>query len=138
MKNGLLKIVLVMVGIIAVTVGAGFALSTPAPAADTVVVLRTSGMTCGSCAAKIEGALKVVQGVDAVQVDVVRGMVLVAFNSQAAKADDLAAKISASGYNSTVATVLTMDQYLAVTGGGSTSGAKQAGCGGDCCNKNKQ
>lgn len=136
MRKGLFRLLFAMAAIIAITVGAGFALSSPAPAPDAVAVLKTAGMTCNSCAAKIEAALKAERGVDAVQVDVERGMVLVAFDSRATKAEDIAAKVTASGYHSAVRTQLTMEQYLAVTGGGGAA-PKQAGCGG-CCNKTKQ
>jgi hypothetical protein len=50
--------------------------------ADQVVVLRTSGMTCSSCVAKITKALQSQRGVAATEIDLAGGLVLAGYDSK--------------------------------------------------------
>ena len=49
--------------------------------ADAVVVLKSSGMTCGSCAAKITKALQNERGVAATEVDLEGGWVIAGYTA---------------------------------------------------------
>ncbi|KAF0221230.1 MAG: heavy metal-binding domain-containing [Geobacteraceae bacterium] len=106
--------------------------------ADSVVVLKAQGVTCGSCAGKIEKALKEKPGVASVEVDVDSGQVAVAYDAKAAKPEILAETVTALGYGSSILQNFSAEQYRATTGrnGASQSPAK-SGCGGGCCNKNR-
>jgi len=104
-------------------------------AADAVAVLKTTGMTCGSCAAKIEGALKGSGGVSSVEVDVATGTVMVGYDSRQATPDALAGVVTSTGYGCAVAQVITPEQYQSLRG--ETKTARAGGCGGGCCPKNR-
>ena len=133
------KIGIAAVLALAIGVGAAFALSTAGSAfvADSVVVLKSQGVTCGSCAGKIEKALKEKPGVVAVEVDVDAGLVTVAYDSKVAKHETLAETVTALGYGSSILQVLSAEQYRTMTGRTvAVQTAKTGGCGG-CCNINK-
>ena len=68
---------------------------TPATAACD---LRVGGMDCASCAATIEAALRKLDGVDDVRVDVVAGRVRVDYASEAVSPAEFAAAIRRVGY----------------------------------------
>jgi len=136
MKVGFTAVALVLLG-----VGAVFAITSTAPArhADAVVILKAQGVTCGSCAGKIEKALKEKPGVAAVEVDVDNGRVTAAFDSTAVKPEILAETVTALGYGSNIQETLSLEQYRARAGRGVTAqNASAGGCGGGCCNKNKK
>ena len=71
-------------------------MSTPVPASQ--VRLRVSGMDCASCAAAVEGALKRIDGVRDVQVDVVGGQVRVGYIEGEVELADMAGAIRSVGY----------------------------------------
>lgn len=124
--------------ILALAVGAGvvFALNKPvsAVAADAVAVLKSQGVTCGSCAGKIEKALKEKHGVASVEVDVDAGRVVVAYDSKVVKPEILAETVTGLGYGSSIMQAMSADQYRATTGRDlPVQAAKAGGCG--CCNK---
>lgn len=123
--------------VLALVVGAGalFALNHPVPgvAADAVAVLKSQGVTCGSCAGKIEKALKEKPGVASVEVEVDAGRVNVAYDSKVVKPETLAETVSGLGYGSSVMQVISADQYRATTGRDLPVQAAKAGCA--CCNK---
>ncbi len=104
-------------------------------AADAVAVLKTNGMTCGSCAGRIESVLKEKAGVASVQVDVDGGRVVVAYDSKVAKPEALAESVTGIGYGSSILQTLSSEEYKALTGNGGASAAKTGGCA--CCNKKK-
>jgi copper chaperone CopZ len=82
------------------------------------IKLDVSGMTCGSCVKHVTNALKPLDGVEDVSVDLATGKVKV--TRAADKADDLIA-------------ALVEDGYPAQLDAGGTNQAKQAGgCGGGC------
>lgn len=101
-----------------------------ATAATAVAVLKTTGMTCGSCSEKITGSLKTVKGVSHTEVDLGGGYVIVGFDAEATSPESLAEQVSKTGYGSTVQTVLTPDQFKQITG---RDIGQMAQAGGGCC-----
>lgn len=104
--------------------------------ADAVVVLKTSGMTCGSCITKITKALQAERGVAATEVDLERGWVIAGYDSKQVAPQELVRRVAATGFASTVETVVTPEQFKKLAGrnignpsaGSGCCGAK--GCGG--------
>lgn len=98
---------------------------------DSVAVLRTTGMTCGSCASKISDALKSVPGVAITEVDVTNGWVVVGYETKVVQPEKLAEKVKEAGYNSKVYDVLTPERYKQLTGRDiGRKVALSSGCGG--------
>lgn len=115
------------------------------PTADSVALLRTTGMTCGSCSEAITAALTKGKGVAATEVDPAGGWVVVGYDSKSVTPEALARKVGQAGYASSVYAVLSPEQYKRITGQeiariGSTSGGcggcgpKGGGCGGNTTN----
>ncbi|MDD2736408.1 MAG: heavy-metal-associated domain-containing protein [Desulfuromonadaceae bacterium] len=111
--------------------------------ADSVAVLRTTGMTCGSCSSKITKALESLKGVAVTEVDVEGGWVVVGYDTKSVKPEALAAQVISSGFGSNVYKVLTPEQFKQATG--RDIGAKaipSSGCcggkGGGCGSTNKK
>lgn len=128
--------------VLALVIGAGavFGLNQPAPGAnaDSVAILKSQGVTCGSCAGRIEKTLKEKPGVASVEVDVDAGRVMVAYESKATKPETLAETVTGLGYGSSILQVLSTEQYKAMTGRNvQVQTAKAGGCGGGCCNRNR-
>lgn len=105
--------------------------------ADSVVVLQTAGMTCGSCSSKITKALEALKGVAATEVDVSGGWVIVGYDTTVVKPEILAEKVTGTGFNSNVHRVLTPEQFKQITGRnvGQNLASSKGGCGG--CGGNK-
>lgn len=105
--------------------------------ADSIAVLKTAGMTCGSCADKITRALESLKGVAATEVDVERGWVIVGYDTKSVKPEALASTVTASGFDSNVHEVLTPEQFRKITGRtiGQNAAPTKGGCG---CGGNKQ
>jgi len=106
--------------------------------ADSVAVLKTSGMTCGSCANRITRALETVQGVAASEVDLEGGWVLVGYDTKIVKPEALVEKVNQAGFSSNLHQVLTAEQFKQSNGrflgqksesGSGCCGGKGAGCG---------
>lgn len=130
------KLANILLVVIALAVVAVFAFSVRLEAAaDAVVVLKTNGMTCGSCAGLIEKALKASTGVASVEVDLDAGQVVVGYDSKLAEPGKLAAGVTGIGYGSSILQTMTAEEYRAVTGRDVKARAAKGGCG--CCN-NKQ
>ena len=102
--------------------------------ADSVAVLRTVGMTCGSCSSRITKALESVKGVAVTEVDVNGGWVIVGYDQKAVKPERLAEKVSGAGFSSKVSEVLSPEQFRQITGRnvGQNAAATSGGCGGGC------
>lgn len=101
--------------------------------ADTVVVLRTSGMTCGSCIQKVTKALQSEKGVAATEVDLEGGWVIAGYDSKQVAPEKLAKSVAATGYGSTIQMVITPEQFKKMAG--RDVGQKAAGGSGcACCN----
>lgn len=113
--------------------------------ADSVAVLRTTGMTCGSCSSKITSALESLKGVAATEVDVNNGWVIVGYDTKAVQPEKLADKVKEAGFNSAVQEVVTPERFKQITGRNiGEKVAPSGGCGG-CgsgkgggCGSNKQ
>jgi copper chaperone CopZ len=98
--------------------------------ADTIAVLKTSGMTCGSCSSRITKALETLKGVAVTEVDVEGGWVVVGYATRAVKPEALAAAVSGAGFGSKVHQVLTPEQFKQITGRDVGNNASTSGCGG--------
>jgi len=99
--------------------------------ADSVAVLRTTGMTCGSCSSKIAKALESLKGVAVTEVDVEGGWVVVGYDTKAVKPEALAEKVSGAGFGSNVHLVLTPARFKQMTGRDiGMNASPSGGCGG--------
>jgi copper chaperone CopZ len=98
--------------------------------ADSVAVLKTSGMTCGSCSNKITKALESLNGVAATEVDLDGGWVIVSYDAKNVKPESLAEKVSSAGFNSSVHVVLSPEQFRQAAGRGI---GEKAGPASGCC-----
>lgn len=105
--------------------------------ADSIAVLRTTGMTCGSCSSKITETLETQKGVANTEVDVEGGWVIVGYDTKSVKPETLAEKVTASGFSSNVHLILTPEQFKQTTGrdlgkkgepGSGCCGGKSGGC----------
>ncbi len=65
--------------------------------------LNVTGMHCGHCQAKVEGALKGIQGVYTAIVDLQDGEAEVDFNDDSVTTDQLVAAVQRAGYTAKVA-----------------------------------
>lgn len=130
MKKGKYINVVLVLAAVALLVVCAFAVRID-PAADKVAVLATTGMTCGGCKAAVEKALRTKTGVAAVEVDVKRGRVVVAYDSKKTVPDLLASVVTGAGYGSRVSEVLGIGQFRAITGRNiGQKAASSGGCGG--------
>ncbi|HEY6009493.1 MAG TPA: heavy metal-associated domain-containing protein, partial [Geobacteraceae bacterium] len=131
--KGVVKLGIIIVLALVVGASAVFAINQPdtGVAADAVAILKSQGVTCGSCAGRIEAALREKPGVASVEVDVDAGRVAVAYDSKVARAETLAETVTAAGYGSSILQVLTSEQYTVLTGRNvPVRTAKTGGCGG--------
>jgi copper chaperone CopZ len=106
--------------------------------ADSITVLRTTGMTCGSCSSKITKALESLKGVAVSEVDVEGGWVVIGYDTKTVKPQALAEKVSSTGFSSNVHMVLSPEQFKKITGrdigvkatpSSGCCGGKGGGCG---------
>ena len=84
--------------------------------ADSITVLRTSGMTCSSCSSKITKALESLKGVAVTEVDLNGGWVIVGYDTKSVKPESIAQKVSGIGFKSDVYGVLTPEEFRRITG----------------------
>ena len=98
--------------------------------ADSIAVLKTTGMTCGSCSDKITKALESMKGVAVTEVDIEGGWVIVGYDTKSVKPEALAEKVNGTGFGSNVHDVLTPEQFKQVTG---RDIGKKASAGSGCC-----
>jgi copper chaperone CopZ len=135
MKNKIINMVLVLMAIVVLAVLAFSVRVNITP--DSVVVMRTLGMTCGSCADKISKALGIRKGVASTEVDTDAGRVIVWYDSKATKAETLAQTLTGAGYGSSVLVSMPAAKYRAMTGkSGATRTSAMTGCGSRCCAEN--
>lgn len=107
--------------------------------ADSVAVLRTIGMTCGSCSSKITEALGSLKGVAATEVDVSGGWVIVGYDTSTLKPETLAEKVKGAGFESNVHQVLTPEQFRQIAGRNIGQKNSTGGCcGSGGCGMNRQ
>ncbi|MBT9173219.1 MAG: Copper chaperone CopZ [Syntrophomonadaceae bacterium] len=62
------------------------------------LTLKIGGMTCNHCKMKVGKALRTMDGVENVQVDINTGQTTVSFDSARLRAEDLRAVVSEAGY----------------------------------------
>jgi len=131
MKNKIINMTLILtavlfLAVLAVRVRAG-------ATADSVTILKTSGMTCGSCADRIGKALQGIKGVASTEVDLDGGRVIVGYDTKTVKPEVLAENVKKAGFDSTVQAVMTPEQYRQNTGRDMGAGAiTPSGCCGRC------
>ncbi len=131
MKRNAVNLLLVFTAIVVVGI---FAFSVRLEAsANSVAILRAHGMTCGSCAAKIEQSLRGATGVASVQVNVGGGEVVVGYDSNHVRPEAIAERITGSGYGCSIIQVLTPEQYASMTGKNIAAARQGGGCGSGCC-----
>lgn len=99
---------------------------------DSVAVLKTTGMTCKSCANRVCAALQGIKGVASTEVDLEGGKVIVGYDTRAVRPETLTASIKKSGFDSTIQEVVTPEQYrqIAGKGVGANGAGRPGGCGG--------
>lgn len=126
---------LIVVGIAAIVLAVFAFFVRVGDRSDSVVVLKTLGMTCESCSRKITNALSSLEGAVSAEVDVAEGRVTIWYDSKMIGPDRLAQTVTASGYGSSILINTTKEEFRAMTGkiGSSTTPAKGGGCGGGCC-----
>ncbi|WP_243371672.1 heavy metal-associated domain-containing protein [Geotalea sp. SG265] len=131
MKKRIINILLV-VAVVALMVYLAFQVKIKQPPEE-VAVLKTMGMTCGSCAGKIENALLRLPGTVGVEVDVAGGWVLVGYRSASAKPETFAAAVNGAGFRSWLMEKMTIADFKKVTGRDfGAKGSKKGGCKGGC------
>jgi copper chaperone len=62
------------------------------------LTFKIGGMTCNDCKMKMETALRTMNGVENVQVDLNTGQATVSFDSARLRAEELRAMVSEAGY----------------------------------------
>jgi periplasmic mercuric ion binding protein len=102
------------------------------PAADSVSILETAGMTCNGCVADIEKALQQRKGVAAVEVNVEGGWVVVGYDSKNITPESIVSTVSGLGFKSRVHDLLSIEQFKAMTGRNMGTKIKTIGCAGGC------
>ncbi|MBT1075827.1 heavy-metal-associated domain-containing protein [Geobacter grbiciae] len=105
-----------------------------APVPNAVAAIKTVGMTCGSCAGKIEKALKPMKGVAGVEVDVEGGWVLVGYDTNSANPEAFAGAVRKAGFQSWLREQMSLADFRRVAG--RDFGAKvirSGGCGTGRC-----
>ncbi|HJV37124.1 heavy-metal-associated domain-containing protein [Geomonas sp.] len=104
--------------------------------ADAVVVMKTSGMGCASCTARVSKALQSEKGVAATEVDLQRGVVVAGYDSKQVSAEKLVRTVTEAGFASNVQSVITPEQFRKVSGHnvGRLAGGDGC-CGRGCCAK---
>jgi len=130
-----------IVAVVAILILLAFRVRTGATA-DSVAVLRTTGMTCGSCSSKITKALVSIKGVAVTEVDVNGGWVIVGYEKNAVTPERLAEKVTGAGFYSKLTRVITPEQFRQLTGRniGQNPGQSSGCCGGQGggCGANKK
>lgn len=122
---GIVVVVVVLLGVLAFHVRTG-------ATADSVAVLKTTGMTCGSCSSKITKAVGALRGVAVTEVDVDGGWVIVGYDDKIVKPDAIVQAVKGSGFGSNVYAVLTPEQFRRATGRAiGTKAASSRGCCGE-------
>lgn len=136
MKNKVVNSIIILIAVIFLTVLA-FHVRVGATA-DSIAVLKTTGMTCDSCSSKISKALESLNGVAVTEVDVEGGWVIVGYDTKDVKPEMLADKVKGVGFGSNVHMILTPEQFKQIAGRaiGEKAGSS-GGCGGGCCAKKK-
>lgn len=127
MKNKILNTALILAAVVVLVVFACYV--RVGATADSVAVMRTTGMTCSSCVKKITTVLQAEKGVAATEVDLAGGYVIAGYDSKQVAPERLAQAVQSTGFSSKVVEVLTPAQFKAVAGR-DLGALAQGGCGG--------
>jgi copper chaperone len=95
--------------------------------------LKVDGMTCASCVASATKALKRVEGVQDVEVDLGSGIARVSGEHATHQVPELVAALGEAGYGSSVAMGATAAHQHTAGGCGAAAGAGAKGRGSCCC-----
>ena len=68
----------------------------------TTIILSISGMSCGNCVRHVEGALKKLPGVAAVEVELSSGRATVEYDATAVTPDVLKKAVADAGYTAAI------------------------------------
>lgn len=140
MKNKNINVVILVSAVTLLSVFAFFV--RVGATADSVAVLRTTGMTCGSCSSKITKALETLKGVAVTEVDVEGGWVIVGYDTKTVTPEALTEKVNGTGFGTNVHQVLTPEQFKQLTGrdigARATSNSGCCGSKGGGCGSNKK
>lgn len=101
--------------------------------ADTVAVLDISGMTCGSCVAKVKKALQAEHGIVSVNVDIDSGRAVVGYAAEKIKPAAIAATVAGLGFTCRLVEVSSLAKFKSMHGDMAVGPARTSGC--DCSNK---
>lgn len=105
-----------------------------APVPNAVAALKTIGMTCGSCADKIEKALRPMNGVAGVEVDVNGGWVLVGYDTASANPETFAGAVRKAGFKSWLMKQMSLADFRRVSGRDfGAKAVRSGGCGTGGC-----
>lgn len=115
MKIGPVEKILIALSVLVVLGSFAFAINA-VPKPDSVVVLKTLNMTCGSCAKTIEKTLLGKPGVGEVSVDVAAAQVVVIYDARITNPETLAAAVTAAGYQSGIVQSLSLERFREITG----------------------
>jgi copper chaperone CopZ len=130
MKSGILNTCLILAVVVILAVFAFYV--RVGATADKIVVLRTSGMTCGSCISKVTKALQSERGVASTEVDLAGGWVIAGYDSKLIAPEKLAKAVAESGFASSVQSVMTPEQFKKIAGrdvGQQHAASATCGCG---------
>ena len=138
MENKVLNACLLLAVLVILGVSAFFVRA--AATADSVVLLKTSGMTCAGCSDQVTKALQNERGVAATEVDLERGLVIAGYDSKQVVPEQLARRVVATGFDCSVRAVLTPEQFKKIAGRDMGRPPHGSGyCGSkDCCGKPTQ
>lgn len=129
MKNRIINVVILVSAVTLLSVLAFYV--KVGATADSVAVLKTTGMTCGSCSSRITSELEAQNGVAVTEVDVEGGWVVVGYDTKTVKPESLVEKVHGAGFVSNVHQVLTPEQFKKITGRDIGKNASPlGGCGG--------
>ena len=97
---------------------------------NSIAILKTAGMTCGSCSKKITATLEGMQGVAVTEVDVEGGWVIIGYDTKTVGPELLVERVTGSGFDSNVHLIMTPEQFKQTTGRylGNAAGSG-SGCG---------
>ncbi len=100
---------------------------------DTVAVLDISGMTCGSCVAKVNNAIQTKQGIASVDVDIDSGRAVVGYAADKIKPAAITAAVTGLGFTCRLVEVSNLAEFKSRHP--DTAFGQQGAAGCDCSNK---
>ncbi len=98
---------IISIALMALVIVVGAVNILPAKSGDTVT-LKVSGMVCGDCTGKVTTALKTLDGIDKVTVDLKAGEAMVTYDSKQIAVPDMEKAVVAAGF--AIGTNMTLDK----------------------------